>query len=210
MFEIFSRFLKDAATRFKRIAGSLRDQIKPEDLHTDAWMVADEIAKKRGRKIDFSDPADQELVLNRIYWNSRNQRDWRLASAYSIDDDQEGRTPWADRLAAPISTSPLEILLDREASAITDSALDASYSQAAAYTIALFNFKSDRPTLCAHLLISVNALDHRMNRAFEVVRRQESLFNGYQVIASDFTPLPGQLRVAMMVLHLEPAQAELF
>lgn len=210
MFKLFTSFLKDAATRFKRIAHSLRGQIKPEDLHADAWLVADEIAKKRGREIDFSDPADQDLVLNRIYWNGRDQRDWRLASAYSIDDDQEGRTPWADRLAAPIWTSPLEILLDREAYAITDSALEASYSQAAAYTIALVNFKSDRPTLCAHLLISVNALDHRMSRAFEVVRRQESLFNGYQVIASDFTPLAGQLRVAMMVLHLEPAQAELF
>jgi hypothetical protein len=210
MFKIFSTFLKDAATRFNRIARSLRGQIKPGDLHADAWMVAAEIAEKRGWEIDFANPSDQDLVMNRVFWNVKNQRDWRLASAYSINDDQEGRTPWADRLPALASTSPLEILLDREASAITDSALEASYSQAAAYTIALVNFKSDRPTLCAHLLISGNALDHRMNRAFEVVRRQESLFNGYQVIASDFTPLAGQLRAVMMVSHLEPEQAELF
>ena len=45
-------------------------------------------------------PADREVVLHRLYWNAKDQRDWRLASAHSINDDREGSTPWADRLAA--------------------------------------------------------------------------------------------------------------
>lgn len=210
MLQHFTKFLRDAATRFNRIARSLRGQIKPGDLHADAWMIAAEIAEKRGRNIDFSNPSDQELVMNRIFWNVKNQRDWRLASAFSIDCEQEGRTSWADRLAAPSSSAPLEILLQREASAATDAIVAASYSQAKAYNVALDNFKNDRPRLCAHLLVTVRTLDLRMNSAYEIVRRQHSLFNGCQVIASDFTPLAGQLRVAMIAAHLEAEQAELF
>lgn len=210
MFKVFSAFLKDAASRFNRIARGLRGQIKPSDLHADAWMLAAEIGEKRGKEIDFSDTADQELVMNRVFWNVKNQRDWRLASAFSIDDDQEGRTSWADRLAAPISSAPLEILLQREASAVTDAIVAASYSQAKAYNVSLANFKSDRARLCAHLLITVRTLDLRMNSAYEIVRRQHSLFNGHQVIASDFIPLAGQVNASVMAAHLASEQTELF
>ena len=209
MFHLFTVFLKDAANRFNRIARSLRGQIKPGDLHADAWMVAAEIAEKRGWEIDFSNPADQDLVLNRVFWSVKNQRDWRLASAFSIDDDQEGRTSWADRLAAPISSVPLDILLQREAATVTDAIVAACYSQARAYTVALANFRSDRTRLCAHLLITDRTLDLRMNGAYEVVRRQHSLFNGYQVVDSGFIPLAGQHRTPIIIASITPSQAEL-
>jgi hypothetical protein len=199
MLKRFSAFVKNATSRFRRIASSIGGHLAPEDLHGEAWLAAEEIAHKRGHSIDFANTADQELVLNRVYWNGKGQRDWRLASAYSIDDDREGATPWADRLAAPISTTPLEILLQREAIAISDSAIAASYSQAAAYNVALNNFNNDRPSLCVHLLITGGTLEHRMNRAFEVVRWQESIFDRYEVINSDFTPLAGRHRTPVVV-----------
>ena len=209
MLEFFSVFLKDAASRFKRIARSVRGHIKPDELHTDAWIVAAEIAEKRGREIDFSDPADQELVLNRVYWNVKDQRDWRLEAAYSIHEDREGTTPWADRLTAPISASPLEILLSREAAATDGAALAASYTQAAAYDVVLTNFNSNRPKLCAHLLITDRTLEDRMSRALEVVRRQESLFNGHQTIDRDFVPPAGRRLLTVCVFPLDGEQAEL-
>lgn len=209
MFKFFSVFLKDAATRFNRIARSVRGHIKPADLHADAWMVAAEIAEKRGREIDFSNPVDQELVLNRVYWNVKDQRDWRLASAYSIDDDREGSTPWADRLAAPISASPLEILLQHEAAAMIDSAMAASYSQAAAYTVALTNFDSDPPQLSAHLAISEGALKQRMSKAVEIVERQNSMFDGFEKIDPAFKPHPGRKLVSKEEVAVEAEQCEL-
>jgi hypothetical protein len=209
MLKRFSAFVKNATSRFRRIASSIGGNLTSKDLHGEAWLAAEEISQKRGHSIDFADTADQELVLNRVYWNAKGQRDWRLASAYSIDDDREGATPWSDRLAAPISATPLEILLHREATARSDSAIAASYSQAAAYNVALNNFNNDRPRLCVHLLITGGTLDHRMKRAFEVVRLQESLFNGYAAIDRDFTPLAGQHRVPITVVHLERGQAEM-
>lgn len=52
MVKFFSAFLKDAASRFNRIARGLRGQIKPSDLHADAWMLAAEmqILAKRNRR----------------------------------------------------------------------------------------------------------------------------------------------------------------
>jgi hypothetical protein len=209
MLKRFSAFVKNATSRFRRIASSIGGNLTSKDLHGEAWLAAEEISQKRGHSIDFADTADQELVLNRVYWSAKGQRDWQLASAYSIDDDREGATPWADRLAAPISATPLEILLQREATGISDSAIAASYSQAAAYNVALTNFDSDRPRLCAHMLITGVTLEHRMNRAFEVVRRQNSLFNGRQVIDSGFIPLAGRHRAPVVVADVAINQAKL-
>ena len=208
MLERFSAFIKNASLRFRRIAGSIGGGITPSELHGEAWLAAEEIATKRGRGVDFANTADQELVLNRVYWNLRRQRDWRLASAYSIDDDHEGIVPWVDRLAAPLSDTPLAVLLQREATAICNSALKASYSQAAAYNIAITNFNNDLPALCLHLLIAEETLKSRMNRAIDVVRWQESLFNGREIIDTDFIPMAGPIRATTVVAHFEVHQIE--
>jgi hypothetical protein len=209
MLKRFSAFVKNATSRFRRIANSIGGNLTPKDLHGEAWLAADEIAHKRGNSIDFANTADQELVLNRVYWNVKGQPDWRLASAYSIDDDREGTTPWADRLAAPISATPLEILLQREATATSDSAIAASYSQAAAYVIALRNFDDDKPCLSAHLAISVHALGSRMDRAFDVVNRQVSILDGFETIDDNFMPLAGRHFMARVESDAEMAQSEM-
>lgn len=209
MFEKFSVFLAEAATRISSIARSLRGRVRPAELSADAWMLAAEISEKRGTEVDFSCPTDQELILNRLYWRAKDQRDWRLDTAYSIDDSADGATPWADRLAAPISGAPLEILMQREDDARSESAVACSYSQAAAYIVALDNFKSDRDRLCAHLVISGATLGHRMDRAYEIVRRQWSLFHGVQTIDRAFVPLAGRLLHPSGDRSLEGAQAEL-
>lgn len=209
MFEFFSVFLKEAATRFNRIARSARSHIKPEDLHADAWIVAAELSEKRGREIDFANPVDQELVLNRIYWRIKDQRDWRLESAHSIDDDREGSTPWADRLPAPSSMIPLEILLQQEESAIASARLDACYSQAKAYTVALTNFEEDRAGLCAHLVISDFALRQREHNARQTVLRQWSLFAGIEIIDNAFMPAQGRELISAEKIAVAAEQCEL-
>lgn len=209
MFKFFSVFLKDAATRFTRIARSAGGHIKPEDLHAEAWIVAAELSEKRGREIDFADPVDQELVLNRIYWKIKDQRDWRLESAYSIDDDREGATPWADRLPAPSSTIPLQILLQQEETAAADARLAACYSQAAAYLVALANFNDDKATLCRHLVISYPALQQREHKAMAIVIRQSSLFDGIEIIDPAFKPAAGRELISKGEIAIAAAQCEM-
>jgi hypothetical protein len=75
MIETFAAFLRDAASRFGGIARRLRGQIKPAELHADAWILAAEIGEKRGKEINFADPTDRELILSRLYWNAKDQRD---------------------------------------------------------------------------------------------------------------------------------------
>lgn len=209
MLKRFTEFLKDAAARFHSIARSRRGEVTPDELHADAWIVAAELSQKRGRDIDFTDPVDKELILNRIYWKIRQQSDWRLRSAHSIDDDREGATPWADRLAAPTSAIPLEILLQREAAASIDAMLVASYSQATAYLVALANFHDDKATLCRHLVLSNSAFQQRELKARAVVRRQRSLFDRVEIIDPAFKPDAGRELIGKEERGIEAEQREM-
>lgn len=138
-----------------------------------------------------------------------DQRDWRLESACSIDDDREGATPWADRLPAPSSMIPIEILLQQEATATADARLAASYSQAKAYIVALANFKEDRAGFCAHLVISHSALRRREYNAMETVTRQAALFDGIETIEHSFMPPAGRELISEQKISVEAEQCEL-
>lgn len=188
----FLKFIKDVAARLRAISGSVRGYSTPKDLLGDAWMVAAKIGERRGSPVNFSDPADQELVLNRVYWSAKGQRDWRLSSAQSIDDSTDGGLPLAERLPALATLTPLEALLQKEEAAHDVKRVARTYSQAAAYYIALVNFKNGHADLCARLMISSRALGQRIGNAAESVTRQDSVFDGVETIPRDFLPKQGR------------------
>lgn len=188
MSKSFKDFLKAVAHRLRGIARKLRGDLTATDLQGDAWIAADEIAAKRGTPVDFDDPSDQELVLNQLYWNAKRQNDWRLKAAHSIDDDTEGAIPWADRLAAP-GENPEKIVLQREADLLAAQQFADSYSQAAAYYIAIYNFPMGREDLSDHLAISSRALNQRIDSAASSALRQHSVFDKVSRIDPDFVPL---------------------
>lgn len=182
------------ASNFRRIAYGAKVEALG-DLHGEAWIIANDIGEKRGWSVDFSDDADQQLIMSRLYVLKVIRRDRAFLSAVQIDQDHEredGPVRLIDRLAAPPSTDPLAQLLDREEERTRAKTLAASYSQAAAYLRTFTRFGQDRKRVCDHLWISDDTLSKRMVVAIDTYHRQNSLFDRKVKIGSRFMPQAGR------------------
>jgi hypothetical protein len=209
MFEFLTSFLEKVSGRLSRIAWSAKINLRAKDLHGDVWIAASEIGEKRGRPIDFRDPADQELVLARVYSQNRRLRDGSLYHAVSLDAENDEGLRWSERIGESVSSDPVAVLTRRAKAIEEDVGIARNYSQYAAYTVALTNFDSDPPLLSAHLAISEGALKQRMSKAVEIVERQNSMFDGLEEIDPAFMPLAGREPVAKEEVTIEAAQREL-
>jgi hypothetical protein len=209
MFRFFESFIAKMASGFRRIAYATKQEVTVQDLHSEAWIVASEISEKRGTEIDFSDPADQNLVMGYVYTKKVLRRDRHLSSAVRIDKDEEsddGAPKWSEQLKAPSSSDPLKQLVRRENAMEAEAKLRASYSQAAAYLHTFARFKHDRQRVCTYLLISSGVLARRMVAAAATTLIQPSLFDGKSKISSRFMPQPGRPYALRVDRHLSAAQ----
>ncbi|KAF3999188.1 hypothetical protein [Glaciimonas immobilis] len=195
MFKFFSLFLTKMSSRLRRIGYVTKSGLSAKDLHTDAWIVASDIGEKRGSEVDFSDPDDQELVLSKLYSQTRRQTDSRLRSAICIDQDIEGEFKWSERLPASAASDPLISLLEQEVAhevALSSAViLKSSYSEAAAYVIVLAHFNNEREDVCTYLAISDSTLYKRVASAANHVRVQPSLIDRIERVGVRFMPPPG-------------------
>jgi hypothetical protein len=101
MFRFFQSFLNKMKASFRRIARATKNELTTEDLQQEAWIVADEISKKRGREIDFSDPEDQDLVIRAVNHRNVKRGDWQMRKSVRIDqdaEDDESAIKWSERL----------------------------------------------------------------------------------------------------------------
>lgn len=209
MLHLFQAFIAKMKAGFQRIARATRNDVEPEDLHNDAWVIALDIGDRRGRPIDFADPADQELVMRAVNLENVRRGDWNMRKAVRIDQEPEGEeegTRWVERLPAQASSDPLVSLLLQESALDTDKILAASYSQASAYVMVFVHFNNDREQVCTYLVISNDALARRVTVAAETVQKQPSLFDHIEQIPSDFMPLPGKRYAAKLVEEGESGQ----
>ena len=194
MVKLFQSFLAKMKAGFRRISRQTRDDVPVEDLENDAFVLALEIGERRGRMIDFADPADQELVMRALHVEKVKRGDWKMRRAvrldHSLDEDDEGDT-LKERLPAAAVADPLVSLLDRESAVDVDAKLAERYSQATAYAITFSNFKNDRQKVCMHLVISGGTLARRVAGAIHTVKVQPSMFDRVERIPSDFVPLRG-------------------
>jgi hypothetical protein len=193
MLKSFQSFLARMKASFTRISRSTRNEMAVEDLHNDAFVLALEIGDRRGRPIDFSDPADAELVMGALYVENVRRGDWKMRRAVRIDQEpeEEGST-WADRLPARASSDPLIFLLAREAAIDVEALVTDSYSQASAYVITLWNFNQNRQKICAYLALSEAGFFRRLSSAADTIRVQSSMFDRLERIPADFFPLAGR------------------
>ena len=204
MYRLFESFLTRMRDSFKRIARATRHEMTVDDLQNDAWVVADDIGKRRRRPIDFADPADQDLVIRAVSVKNVRRGDWKLRRSVRIDSEPEqddGAPKWSERLAARASSDPLVSLLLRESARDEASMLANSYSQAAAYVMVFVRFRNDRREVCAFLLVSDRVLARRVTCAAETVKVQPSLFDGIEHIGESFMPLAGRPCVATPIQH---------
>ncbi|NHZ36563.1 hypothetical protein [Massilia rubra] len=188
----FETFLIAMRSSFRRISYATKGEVTPEDLHSDAWLVAIKIEAKRGHAVDFSNPEDQDLLMRDLYWHAVRGRDFTLRHAARIDEVRPDAAPLADVLPGHPDEDPLMQLIRREESAAGDQRLIDSFSQAVAYIRTNENFRNDRPAICRHLAISTWVYDRRVSDASEIYSRQDSLFDRKTRIAKRFKPAPGR------------------
>src|SRR5476649_1732589 len=209
MHRFFSLFLEKMKGSFRRIAKATRHEVTEGDLQSDAWVMAHEISERRGRPIDFSDPADQDLVIRTVNLNNVRRGDWHMRKSVRIDEEREtedGTVKWSEKLVAASTADPLKFLLKREAARANDAKFAASYSQAAAYVRVFAHFKYDRREVCAYLVVAESTLARREVVAAAVVAVQPSLFDGIHRIGPRFLPPPGRTYAAHAVRHLGSVQ----
>lgn len=195
MIKLFQSFLAKMRSGFRRISRQTKDDVPVEDLENDAFVLALEIGERRGRMIDFADPADQELVMRALHVEKVKRGDWKLRHAVRLDHkpevDDEGDT-LKERLPASAAADPLVTLLARESAIDVDAKLAERYSQATAYAITFSNFKNDRQRVCMHLVISGSTLARRVTGAIHTVKVQPSMFDRIEQIDKSFIPSPGR------------------
>lgn len=59
----FRQFLASHEKKLKSIASATHGEFQLEDLHGEAWLMAGEIRRLRGVRINFLDPGFQNLLL---------------------------------------------------------------------------------------------------------------------------------------------------
>jgi hypothetical protein len=209
--KLFQLFLTRMQASFRRIARRTKNEVAVEDLHNDAWVMALEIGDRRGRPIDFDDPADQDLVMAALHVQNVKRGDWNMRCSLRIEQEsngEEGGLTLAERLPAQASSDPLIYLLVRETTCEIEEKLQSSYSQAAAYVIAFNNLDNNRQKIRAYLVISDSALARRFSSAVNIVRAQPSIFDHVERIPLDFMPTQGKVYVVKQADERDVAQWE--
>lgn len=209
MHQFFNLFLAKMKSSFRSIARAARHEVTEGDLQSDAWVVAHEISERRGHPVDFSDSADQDLVIRAVNLNNVRRGDWHMRKSVRIDeerDGEDGAVKWSEKLAASSTADPLKFLLKREVARENDAKFAASYSQAAAYVRIFARFKYDRREVCAYLVVADKTLANRVTAAAAVVGVQSSLFDGIHRIGPKFLPPPGRAYAAHPVQHMGSIQ----
>lgn len=195
----YQAFIIQRRAELRRIAGRTRGEHALEDVETEAWVIAERIAAKRGFAINFSHRSDQEQVLAWLHNHFVKYADKQLRYAVKLDKDWDKEDAdsavhsMARLLAAPEAFDPAVLLLRREDGPDPIVLTQHSYSQASAYIILLCRFDWDAEELAAHLRIVVQTLLARLRWFGAWTRRQASLFDGLQTIALDFEPTKARM-----------------
>lgn len=63
----FQAFLNSCRADLRRIAGHSRGEYSVDDLSGEAWLIAEEVGRKRGFAVDLSNSDDQQFILARLY-----------------------------------------------------------------------------------------------------------------------------------------------
>lgn len=190
----YQAFIVQRRADLRRIAGQTRGEHSFEDVATEAWLMAERIATRRGFAINFSHRCDQEQVLAWLHNRLVKYADKQLRYAVRLDKDWDNEDAeftihsMARLLAAPETFDPAVLLLRRETGPDPLALTRHSYSQASAYVILLCRFDWDAGALADHLHIMAKTLLARLRWFGAWTRWQASLFDGLQAIALDFEP----------------------
>jgi hypothetical protein len=200
-FEAYVAFLKKRAKDFRSIAAKTNGDMTVEDLHNEAWLVAEHVAGKRGEAIEWSDRADQSLIFGILtvqhVWKTSEDRKRKVSADQEKDDGESITTALLQLLPTDDSADPLELLERREEEKDAriqrekeDEILE-TYSESVAYIVILWHFNNIRAKVATYLVIDRGTLKERIDRAAETLKAQPSLFDRIERITQGFMPLQG-------------------
>jgi hypothetical protein len=190
----FQGFLSTRRADLRRIAGRSRGEHTIDDVVGETWIIAHDIERKRGFRIDFADPGDQDVVLawlhNRlIRFGEKNVRfAVKLDRDWDTEDADQVTNALAGLLAAPEHFDPL-VQMELDEDVFDPLALSRrSYSQASAYLILLHRFRWDLDALADRLRLAAATVRNRVITSAAWLRVQPSLFDGIHATTLDFRP----------------------
>ncbi|MFN3402323.1 MAG: hypothetical protein ACK4Z4_18440, partial [Ferrovibrio sp.] len=169
-----------------------------EDVCAEAWLLADEISRKRGWSIDFRNADDQNLILSWLHGRLVRYAEKTIRYAVKLDRDWDSEDPdsaietLARLLTAPEQFDPLVRLLDEEEKFDPLALIRHSYSQASAYVILLHRADWDLETLAQQLHLVVVTIKARVMNSAAHMKRQPSLFDRINAVTLDFAPSSGR------------------
>lgn len=204
MYKFFEVFLKAMRDSFRIISRATQGEQTVEDLQQQSFLIAHEIGTKRGSPLDFTDPADQDLLIRYVNFRNVKRGDWKLRRAAHIveefDEDDSNQilsieaAPSSDPLISMLETEQAERVEDR-----TETLLASSYSQATAYLLTFVHFNYDAIKISGYLEIAATTLKQRVRNASEIMSRQPSLFDKIIRMDKTFVPLSGNRKAVLAV-----------
>jgi len=206
-------FLDSRRKDLRRIAAQTCGEYTIDDVCSEAWLVADEISRKRGFAFEFLNTDDQEQLLSWLYVRLVRYADKSVRYAVKLDRDWDSEDAdsaagaLARLLTAPDQFDPLVRLLDEEDRFDPMALIQYSYSQASAYVILLHRFDWDLADLADHLRIVVATLREKVCASGAWMASQPSLFDRINTIELDFLPRLGKRYVSGK--NFESCQAQL-
>lgn len=178
-------FLDSRRKDLSRIAAQTCGEYTIDDVCSEAWLVADEISRKRGFTVDFMNRDDQEQLLAWLYVRLVRYADKSVRYAVTLDRDWDSEDAdsaagaLARLLTAPDQFDPMALI-------------QYSYSQASAYVILLHRFDWDLASLADHPRIVAATLRAKVCASGAWMASQPSLFDRINTIELDFSPRLGK------------------
>src|SRR5690606_16135187 len=192
------------APDFKGIGARTRGEIDCCDVQQHGCIIAAKIRDRYGHTIDFSNKADQELVLRWLNceFGRFANKTVRYATRLDTDQERDGQALLFERLFArhfdedPLLGDPLIQLVNDAEKQEKLEAIQQSFSEAAVYQSLLIQFNQNLKDLARYLNMRLSKLSERIQRLESFSKIQPSLFDGTEFISLDFEPqlLPSRTR----------------
>jgi hypothetical protein len=167
----FERFVTQRKKDLQRIARHTQGEHQLPDVINEAWLVAFDLAARRGATIEFLNPAFQELLLSHLYQHLVRYTEQNVRLAVRLDhapaggDSQDASHPLMNMLVSDGGRDPLAELIERETESLWNNEPDVHHSLAGAYVRLLRHFDNRMRSVADHLLISVSHAYHRCAQA---------------------------------------------
>lgn len=186
--QAFEQFEIDQRAAISRIARATRGTHNADEVTSEAWILAQEIGAKRDRRMDLSDPSEQDTLLGWLYTRFVKFVKGKFTKT-SLDQEPGENTPsWHELLAAPEESEPLNQLIHWDELSESQAIPVQGYTEFSAYIILLKRCDLDLTKLASYLAISFDTLKRRIDRAQDRANHQPSLFDGVERIDPGFLP----------------------